>query len=478
MSILRNKSGRIRTGWIILILLIALVSITAWYYLFRVVPTHFGSPEDHFKYGSIGVEDNQGVPYWIWLTLPRLFPEYLPGPGGYASLGINWEEGKELPMGFPKKTIGFPRVGVNCATCHITRLRTSPQDVKPMFMLAGPSQQFDAQGYQRFLFNSASDPRFNAGYIMNALKNVYDFNWIERLLYRYVIIPQTRRALLKQKEDFAWQNIRPRQGNGRVDPFNPMKFIEFHLPEDHSIGNSDIPSIWNQRPRIGQSLHWDGLSKDFFEVAVSSGIGDGASRRSIDLDSLRRIQEWLNDFQPPKYPFPIDQALAAKGKEIYDRTCASCHAFGQSRTGTVVPVTEVGTDPHRVNAWTQAEVDAWKQFAQGYPFNFNTFSKTNGYVSDPLDGIWLRAPYLHNGSVPTLRDLLEPPEKRPNEFYRGYDVYDPVNVGFVSNVPSEGGRVFFKYDTSVPANGNGGHVYGTGLTADEKRALLEYLKTL
>jgi hypothetical protein len=89
----------------------------------------------------------------------------------------------------------------------------------------------------------------------------------------------------------------------------------------------------------------------------------------------------------------------------------------------------------------------------------------------------LRAPYLHNGSVPTLRDLLEPVANRPAVFYRGYDVFDPVNVGFVTT-GIEAKRVGWKHDTAIRGDGNQGHTYGTNLLPQEKTALLEYLKTL
>src|SRR5690606_22295801 len=108
----------------------------------------------------------------------------------------------------------------------------------------------------------------------------------------------------------------------------------------------------------------------------------------------------------------------------------------------------------------------------------------DGYVNMPLDGLWLRAPYLHNGSVPTLYDLLQPASARPRAFYRGYDVYDPVDVGFVSDVAEEGGRRHFLFQTHTPdgepiaGNSNAGHEYGTLLSEEEKRDLLEYLKTL
>ena len=110
-------------------------------------------------------------------------------------------------------------------------------------------------------------------------------------------------------------------------------------------------------------------------------------------------------------------------------------------------------------------------------YRFKHFRKTNGYANHPLDGIWLRGPFLHNGSVPTLRALLDAPEARPTLFYRGYDVFDQKNVGFVSDVPQEGGQSFSRFETSVPGNGNGGHVYGTTLSDADKTALVEYLKT-
>ena len=116
----------------------------------------------------------------------------------------------------------------------------------------------------------------------------------------------------------------------------------------------------------------------------------------------------------------------------------------------------------------------------GTPYRFCHYRKTFGYANMPLDGLWLRAPYLHNGAVPTLRDLLDAADKRPKEFYRGNDVYDSVKVGFVSGVAEEGGRKYFHFDTRISGNGNGGHegkTYGTELNTDEKDALVEFLKT-
>jgi hypothetical protein len=82
--------------------------------------------------------------------------------------------------------------------------------------------------------------------------------------------------------------------------------------------------------------------------------------------------------------------------------------------------------------------------------------------------------------VPTLRELLEPGANRRVTFFRGYDVIDRARVGFISDVPEENGRKYFLYDTRLPGNGNAGHegeAYGTNLSAEDKDAVVEFLKT-
>lgn len=100
----------------------------------------------------------------------------------------------------------------------------------------------------------------------------------------------------------------------------------------------------------------------------------------------------------------------------------------------------------------------------------------------PLDGIWARAPYLHNGAVPTLRALLVPSE-RPVQFYRGNAQYDETRVGFASDAASTPGAAL--YDTTKSGNGNGGHDTAAFLGAIDWKSesgklsdLLEYMKTL
>jgi hypothetical protein len=247
-------------------------------------------------------------------------------------------------------------------------------------------------------------------------------------------------------------------------------------PYDGTIDHADIEPLWNWRARKDFGLHWDGLNNSLEEIFLNSGIGNGASTHSVDRASLMRIKHWVFDLKPASYPFPIKFNMAERGKSIYQVQCAGCHTFGGEKTGTAIPIEMIGTDRNRVDSWSQEDADAFNAL-DDYAWRYTSFRKTGGYVAEALDGIWIRAPYLHNGSVPSLADLLKPPAERPVTFYRGYDVYDRDNVGFVSSGDDAAreGRVF---DTRRPGNGNQGHLFGTALSGEDKAALLEYMKTL
>jgi hypothetical protein len=206
---------------------------------------------------------------------------------------------------------------------------------------------------------------------------------------------------------------------------------------------------------------------------------------TVDHAALQRVRYCIWSLPPPRFPFAVDATLAARGAAVYRQQCLACHGDDRfrngvkagDRVGLVEPIARIGTDRHRLDSYTAVfAANQYSLFPES-PYRFTHFRKTNGYANQPLDGIWARAPYLHNGSVPTLRDLLEPADARPRTFYRGYDVYDQERGGFVSNVASADGRTFFLYDTTVPGNSNSGHDYGTTLPDDDKRAIVEYLKT-
>ncbi len=192
---------------------------------------------------------------------------------------------------------------------------------------------------------------------------------------------------------------------------------------------------------------------------------------------MEELDNFLSDLPPPKYPFSIDSSLAEKGKPIYDRHCAECHVVGAPKTNKPIPLNEIGTDRERMDTWNQAAADEANRRVKDMGITRPNMVRIAAYQSPPLDGLWMRAPYLHNGSVPNLRELLEPVAGRSKVFYTGYDVYDPVNVGFVVS-GSEAERIGWKHDVLERGNGNQGHEYGVTLPAEDKRALLEYLKTL
>jgi RoxA-like, cytochrome c-like len=135
------------------------------------------------------------------------------------------------------------------------------------------------------------------------------------------------------------------------------------------------------------------------------------------------------------------------------------------------------TDPNRDEMWEPNAARAYNAYGDDYEWDFQHFQAPGGYVNVPLDGIWIRAPYLHNGSVPYLAELFEPREKRTSVFYRGLDIYDPQRMGFVSE-GQEAQRVGTRYDTAARGNSNQGHYWGVDLSAEQKRVLLlEFLKT-
>ena len=479
-----------RLGWIliVLVLLMGAVSLHVYYRLYRVAPVpQFTSAQDQFLYGSVGTEEEHGVPYFIWLVLPRIFPEYLPGPGGYASIGIMAHDGHEMPIGFSKVEIGVPRVGVNCALCHTATVRAAPADA-PIVYPGAPAHQTGAQEYMRFLVAAASDPRFTADTILNEIARNVQLSLPDRLLYRFVLIPRTRRALLRLADEEP--ATKREWGRGRTDLVGLTKLTILRRPADATIGTADAMPLWHLQSREAHGYQWDRSMTSLREVVRSAAVIEGASMRWMDIDtemwgrrearqpsSLRRVLEYLSDLKPPNYPFAVDSTLAAAGAMTYAATCAQCHDANGSRANSPIPIAEIGTDRSRLDAWTAGSAQAFNAFGEGHDWKFSSSREaSSGYVAPPLDGVWLSAPYLHNGSVPTLTDLLEPPANRPTRFWRGYDVYDQARVGFVSDGP-DARRLGTLFDVTQPGNGNGGHTYGTTLSAEQKRALVEYLKS-
>jgi len=462
-------------------------------------PVLYADIVEHFKYGSIGSEPGVSLlrpvggalpPLAEFAALPSICPDRLPG--GYASLGFVYEKGHDLPIGVSRRRrMGIDHVGLNCAGCHTGTVRDTPQS-PPRIVLGMPAHQLDLQSFVEFVLECSLDNRMTAETVRGRLPQTGGPSTFERLLLRAGFIDRLKLQTLDLRNRISplLDDAVPRWGRGRVDTFNPYKAIQFNwaldrLPPSELIGASDFPSLWNQQPREGMQLHWDGDNDSVDERNLSAGLGAGITPATVDHAGLKRVRDWIWTLPPPPYPYAVDQALVVRGAAIYQQTCLECHGDHRfrdgikagSRMGQVVRASDIGTDRYRLDSYTAAfAANQYGLFPES-PYRFRRFRKTDGYANHPLDGIWARAPYLHNGSVPTLRDLLEPPERRPLAFFRGYDVYDRVRVGFVSDVAEEGGRRYFRYDTSIPGNSNAGHVYGVSLPDEDKQAVVEYLKT-
>ena len=486
-------------------IILAVVSIVALVLLGRFGAdrlVEYRDDLDHFKYGSLGSEHEFGIPYWIWRALPELFRDKLPGDkSGWQSVGFVFEKGKQLPVGMSQRRyLGFDVVWLNCAFCHAGTVRETPQS-EPKVYAAMPANTFDFRGFMRFLFATGEDRRFTPQDILRQIDIIRKREGlgrtplIDRLVLRFYAIYYMRERLLTLRDRLEFIKQQPEWGPGRVDTFNPLK-VYFNFPPERLspqeiIGTTDFPSIWNQgqRESLKMNLHWDGNNVSLEERNRSAAMGTGITPPTGDRRSLQRVADWLRKLDAPPYPFQIDKNLAGQGAPIYKNYCAGCHGadgkdFRGEFAGKVVPIAEIDTDRRRLDSYTYDVAVNQNLIFAGYgDERFSHFRKTFGYANSPLDGLWLRAPYLHNGSVPTLRDLLEPSAKRPKTFYRGYDVYDQKKVGFVTDVATEKGRQYFLYDTDEtkqPGNSNKGHEgkgYGTELTPAEKDALVEYLKT-
>ena len=166
--------------------------------------------------------------------------------------------------------------------------------------------------------------------------------------------------------------------------------------------------------------------------------------------------ETAND-APPNYTTMIN-AMAAEGlsqQEIADR-------LAESSSNSAALFNELVQDHFRYAGEDQSCMSVLE---------------TAQYRARPLNGTWATGPYLHNGSVPTLDDLLRPASERPTSFAVTNSQFDPARVGFVTSTADQTSEVFY-LDTTIPGNSNTGHEYGTGLAEADRAALLEYLKSL
>jgi hypothetical protein len=252
----------------------------------------------------------------------------------------------------------------------------------------------------------------------------------------------------------------------------------------------DVPPWWHLKKK--KTMYYTGgadtRSVRSLMQFMMSPLNLASAIHKAEAD-FKDIRAYLLTIEPPKYPLPINSKLAGKGETVFKNHCSRCHGtYGEKWTypNKIVPIDEIGTDRRRFDGITRKFSEYYNKswFAEDYKA-----LESDGYQAPPLDGIWATAPYLHNGSVPTIYNLLNS-KTRPKFFTRSYqtdqDAYDPTKLGWKVQVLAEapdpkktpGNKLRKVYDTTQPGRGNGGHTYGDKLNEEERMTVIEYLKTL
>lgn len=251
-------------------------------------------------------------------------------------------------------------------------------------------------------------------------------------------------------------------------------------------------------------VHWDGnssavMGRDYAQaIALGADYSPETGKTTVLPRNVIALERAAHSLGAPAWPSDtlgaIDRSRVAQGEALYAQHCLSCHS-----EETLTPVDEIGTDPQRaVNFANLAQDD--KSYAQLLIDFGSTVAKasldahritqeelapiersadptwriTHAYHTRQLRGIWASPPYLHNGSVPTLWDLLQPVAARPESFPVGREL-DPQKVGIDADGQGAGAWVF---RIDEVGNANTGHEYGVELPDADKWALVEYMKTL
>ncbi|HEY4330045.1 MAG TPA: hypothetical protein VGN88_09950 [Phycisphaerae bacterium] len=268
----------------------------------------------------------------------------------------------------------------------------------------------------------------------------------------------------------------PLSGPGRNDAFGLLSAALFDSPQPFAPVKYGI--VWNIENR--HFVHWDGNTRSPLARNLLAAVGLGApligNHANLRFDLIARHTNLTEKIHAPRYPYPVDLTAAARGKPTYESTCLACHDGVESDKRLYSP-DDVKTDPVRAKLFNQIQADKFNNFlakleTPGYtPPAEPGIRSTGKYFSPSLAGVWARSPYLHNGSVRTMDQLLSPPASRQTTFHRGSTTFDPVHMGYTD----EG---TYLLDTQTPASNNSGHDYGTHLSPTQKSDLIEYLKTL
>jgi mono/diheme cytochrome c family protein len=491
-------------------------------------PTWSAGDLAFFLHGTMGAEF---VPERVLRAFVATFPEPLPR-ADLANFGLIPDADFGWPIGLSRRSVahlgGLPSLGVNCAACHVSEIETAAG--APVHVL-GATSHFDAEAFfnailgatfrtadpaslRRFVvaYAAAGDPaagplaerawQAQAATLAAAVaadplgaKDVApgalhaiapaDVALDRAALERGADLVPTVRALLRlfhnmraavHVPDAIPAALPPPSGPGRNDAFGLLSLELLGTPRPYAPVKYGI--VWNLEGRPW--VHWDGNTRSPMGRNLLAALGLGApvlgTRGVLDVAVVQRQTDLPEKLRAPRWPWALDAAAAARGARVYAARCASCHDAPEGDARLHAP-DAVGTDPARARAFTTAQAEGFNRFLgrlemPGYRAPAEPGLRATGrYWAPTLAGVWARSPYLHNGSVRTLAQLLTPPAARAPSFHRGTRRYDVARVGFLDAGP-------YVLDTRTPGNGNGGHAYGTDLPPADKHDLLEYLKTL
>ena len=458
-------------------------------------------------------------------TFIKIYPD-LFSTNDLTHLGLIPDPEFGWPIGLSRANVkhlgGLPAVGINCASCHFAQI-TSKSANEPIHIL-GVTSHFDVEEFFGSILAATfrtSDPanmKKFLGTYLTADPKTFDIVWqnqeqnivatmkddpfgakgvssgelhkIDNAELSQSFAPDIDLVAYTQAMPKLFHNIRaalhvpdqppdkapPSSGPGRNDAFGLLAAGLLNLPQPYSPIKFGL--VWNVEKRTW--VHWDGNTKSPIARNLLASLGLGAplhgKRADLQFEMVKRQTDLTEKIRPPRYPFAIDQAAARRGAPLFASNCNSCHG-GSESDKRLYSVAEIGTDPHRAEMFTQKLADGFNTFlaeleAEGYqPPKEAGVRSTGKYFAATLSGVWARSPYLHNGSVRTMQDLLTLPQQREARFHRGSRVFDETAMGYTD----EGAYVL---EASASGNSNSGHDYGTELSPEEKRDLIEYLKTL
>ncbi len=487
-----------------------------------------------FKNAPLG---NLGIP----MIMLRLFPEILPDVWGapadhFAPVGLHadtYEPTRVLPLGLgfmgsepavptPYGPVKVNVVALTCMGCHGGTVQSS--DGKITTIPGAPNNQFD--GFRGAVYRTVNDPRYTADAFRTALA-AKPLGWVygdatlvqQEALERGIFmapgaaeqfLAKLRAGSLAGAQRFAQTlgaytyqvpNAPSPYGSTPgyldaigagisiiVDPstLTPAQ-VQAALPPLPAM--IDIMSVWTQSDR--PAAQWDGSIISPIHRNLGAEFGVIGDPSHLNMTNVELTTPFTQHLPAPPYPFDVDRHAAKRGERLFGRYCVSCHSPGNA---TIFPTSYVGTDANRASIWTPYSVAGLQGALRagctdpavcspgGVPVPNDQITRaTGGYMALPLNGIWARAPYLHNGAVPTLAALLT--KNRPATFWRGNTTYDQQKVGFVWDAKVSPRAAI--YDTSKSGNTSVGHDSREFLgnvdwanDPDRLGDMLEYLKTL